>query len=175
MSDFDSIQDFIIIVKRPDAKNDEQAISTMLDKIRALGYDVVGMNRNEISITARRMAMFMGTKLSPKVFTSAKQVEELKQAICDELGIAHVKIPAGKSRVDVVKFARQLFHAVLMADNYAHPRVIGGLWGQRDRSTVLHSVQVIANMIEAKDKEYYDSIMRILKRYDLQTKFGIYE
>jgi hypothetical protein len=75
----------------------------------------------------------------------------------------------GKSRKQEVVKARQLCMTMLHLDDMSLTQ-IGEIF-RKNHATVIHGKRAILNIIETKDKEYYDSVITVLDTFGLKEKF----
>jgi len=177
MSDFDpSVDFFIISLKNQDAaKSDSHSItvSKLLKQFELIGYDVAAFNREEVRTTARIMSKYLNIANVQKRFVTSEDLEVLKMRLCKEFGIPNTEVFESKTRKGEVVVARQLYYAMLRKDNYGSLSEIGGTCRTRNHATVLHAVNAINTLIIQKNPTYYESVMRIIRFYDMELLFGI--
>ena len=177
MSDFDpSVDFFIISLKNQDAaKSDSHSITVnkLLKQFELIGYDVAAFNREEVRTTARIMSKYLNIANVQKRFVTSEDLEVLKMRLCKEFGIPSVEVFESKTRKAEVVVARQLYYAMLRKDNYGSLADIGASCGKKDHATVLHAVNAINTLLIQKNPAYYESVMRIIRFYDMELLFGI--
>lgn len=101
-------------------------------------------------------------------------IEDVMNLCAMHFGVHVVEIK-GKKRNREIVMARQLSqyivkeHASFLTLSYVGMRVAG-----KDHATVLHSIKVINNIIETKDKEYFpivrDAVNNILLKWKIDSK-----
>lgn len=177
MPDFDpSVDFFIISLKNQDFNKSDShtiAVSKLLKQFELLGYDIAAFNREEIRTTARMMSKYLNITNVQKRFVTDEDLEILKLRLCKEFRIPSIDVFESKTRKGEVVVARQLYYAMLRKDNYGSLAEIGASCGGKDHATVTHATYAINNILVQKNSPYYESIMRIIRFYDMETIFGI--
>lgn len=177
MSDFDPTNDFFIISlkKTLGTRSDNHSLSVnkLLEQFKLLGYDVTAFNREEVRKTARVMSNYLDISNLKKQFVTEEDLDLLKRRICKEFRIPNIQVLASKSRKGEVVIARHLYFALLQKDKYGTIDLIGRSCGNRDHATVLHAISIIDALLQQKNNPYYESVMRIIRLYEMESVFGL--
>lgn len=124
---------------------------------------------NPASFTAPEQVLVTGKVTEYKrIFLDLGAIEDLKSTICRVFGINMKQFESKSRRTDIVK-ARQLAMTILVVDGYTTTAV--GRILDKDHSTVVYAKRAIINLIDSKDKLFYNSIMEVLTVFDMVEIF----
>jgi chromosomal replication initiator protein len=100
-----------------------------------------------------------------KSVTKEISIETIQKVICEHLDIPVDKLKAKTRKREVVQ-ARQL--SMFFAKEFTNSSLksIGGYFGGRDHSTVIHSCQAVRNLVDT-DEDFRDTVDELKKRIQL--------
>lgn len=111
-------------------------------------------------------------KIGKNLFSISREFAKLETIVCEEFKISRQDLKK-KTKLDKIVKARQFIFSMLYCDNYGSLANIAKVYN-KDHATVLHSREVVSNIIETKCNKYFNKINRICSIYELDTKHLLY-
>ena len=109
-----------------------------------------------------------------KRFVTHTEIKYLANYIATVFGYNTYLTYKRKTRQKDIVVARQLFFTLLYYDKYGTLKSIGNALGfNLDHATVLHAVKAIENLVNTKDKRYYDRLWQVMTTFNFAHKFII--
>ncbi len=87
----------------------------------------------------------------------------IKKIVSDHFGVP-IEQMESKTRVNEIVVARQFAMALIKENTHLSLKAIGGLFGKRDHSTVIHALECVVNMKEETDPKYLRDWIQIKEK-----------
>lgn len=127
------------------------------------------LHANPASFTAPEQVLLAGKVTEYKrKFLDFESIEDLKSRVCKVFRISIEQFDSKSRKTDIVK-ARQLVMVMLVVDGYTTTAI--GRILSKDHSTVVYAKRSIINLIDSKDRLFYNSIMEVLTVFDMVEIF----